>query len=89
MELRTRQALLNTINNLIDFNMIAYIDSQSSKTKHIIINPAYMSSAIDINTTIYELFKTDLDEVLDEEAKKYLQLSSKHEKRDSFVLSFE
>lgn len=89
LELRTKQALLNTINNLIDFNMIAYIDSQSSKTKHIIINPAYMSSAIDINTTIYELFKADLDEVLDDETKKYLQLSSKYEKRDSFILSFE
>ena len=87
LELKTKQALSNTLNRLIEFNMIAYIKSPSSKTMHIVINPAYMSSPTSIDTTIYELFKDDLDEVLDDETKKYLQLSSKYEKRDDFSVS--
>ena len=53
----------------------------------IVINPSYISTSVDINLTIYELFKDDLDEVLTEKAKTYFSIL-KNENTDNFLVGY-
>ena len=85
LELTTTQSLKTCLNELKKHNMIG--ETKVYATNYIVINPAYAFTSIDINATVYELFKEDLKLVLTEEAIKYFSLLEK-EKTENFLVGY-
>lgn len=85
LELTSEISLKSCIAELKKYKMISELDN--GKNKFIVINPSYISTSVDINLTIYELFKDDLDEVLTEEAKTYFSIL-KNENTNNFLVGY-
>lgn len=64
------------IRKLKNYTMVAKIEKEfkGKIINYLIINPAYASANVRIDTTIYKLFKEDLDEILSELEIKYLEM---------------
>jgi hypothetical protein len=66
------KSFYNFLNKLTKHRMIA--ESKAGAIKYIAVNPAYAQRRMALNSTIYRLFKEDLDEFLDAYQKKYFEL---------------
>jgi len=83
LEFKNIKAFYNFINKLSKYKMLAKI--KLGGANYIAINPAYAQRKIMLNSTIYKLFKEDLDEFLDEYQLRYLELYEESVDIDSII----
>jgi len=79
LEFSTVSGLDKFINKLKKNNMIIRTEPNHKEVSFLMINPAYAMRGIKINSTIYNYFKEDLDELLTPLEKKYIQLKGESE----------
>ena len=73
MEVKTERAFEILIKKLCDLKLIA--KGKLGNRKYLVINPAYANMQFQISFEVYELFKEDLDELLDPIEIRMLELS--------------
>lgn len=83
LEFKNIKSFYNFISKLSKYKMLAEI--KVGGIKYIAINPAYAQRSIKLNSTIYNLFKDDLQEYLDPYQIKYLELYEEDFELDSVI----
>lgn len=83
LKFKNIRSFYNFISKLAKHKMLAEI--KVGGIKYIAINPAYAQRSIKLNSTIYNLFKEDLQEYLDPYQIKYLELYEEDFEIDSVI----